>query len=217
MKKLIFLFFLLGFTIFSAQKKHEFWSEIENFKTLDAQNPPPKNEILFIGSSSFRKWTDVSAYFPDKTIINRGFGGSTLADLNYYADDLLKPYNPKQILIYCGENDFAADENVTSKEVFNRFKTFYKKIRAYYPKTEVDFVSIKNSPSRTKYWKKMLVTNALIEKYLNHKKNAEYIDITDVMMDENGKVRKDIFLEDMLHMKAEGYQLWAKKIKPYLK
>ncbi|SFH89572.1 GDSL-type esterase/lipase family protein [Halpernia frigidisoli] len=217
MKKLIFLFLLLSSIIYNAQEKHAFTDEIQNFKTLDAQNPPPKNAILLIGSSSFRKWTNVSDYFPTKTIINRGFGGSTLLDLNYFADDLVKPYDPKQILIYCGENDFAADENVTSTEVFNRFKNFYKKIRQYYPKIEVDFVSIKNSPSRTKYWNKMLKTNALIKNFLNKEKNSKYIDITNAMTDSNGKVRKELFLEDMLHMKSEGYKLWAKKIEPYLK
>ncbi len=108
MKKLLSVFLLLCFTIvFSQEKKPMFWHDIQEFKKQDQQNPPPQNAILLIGSSSFTKWTDVADYFPTKTIINRGFGGSRLLDLNYFADDLLAPYQPKQIIIYCGENDFA--------------------------------------------------------------------------------------------------------------
>ncbi len=110
MKKLLSLFiFLYFFGVVSAQNRPAFWQEIQDFKTENKANPPQKNAILLLGSSSFTMWKDVAAYFPGKTIINRGFGGSSLSDLNFYSEEILKPYAPKQIIIYCGENDFAAD------------------------------------------------------------------------------------------------------------
>src|SRR5689334_20477657 len=105
--KLIF-FFLIVFTVAKAQDNPPFWNDIQNFKKQDAQKAPPKNAILFVGSSSFTNWTDVSDYFPGYTIINRGFGGSSLPDVIRYADDIIFPYHPKQIVIYCGENDLVA-------------------------------------------------------------------------------------------------------------
>ncbi|HEV8273318.1 MAG TPA: G-D-S-L family lipolytic protein, partial [Chitinophagaceae bacterium] len=81
-----------------------FWNDIQNFKKQDSVSFPPKNAILLIGSSSFTKWTDVQDYFPGYTIINRGFGGSTLLDQIRYVNDIVFPYDPKQIVIYCGEN-----------------------------------------------------------------------------------------------------------------
>ncbi len=90
-------------------------------------------------------WKDVADYFPDKTIINRAFGGSRLLNLNYYAEDLLNPYQPKQVVIYCGENDIAHDEKPSAKEVFKRFKQFYKTVRAHYPNANIAYVSIKYS------------------------------------------------------------------------
>ncbi|MDQ1095719.1 MULTISPECIES: GDSL-type esterase/lipase family protein [Chryseobacterium] len=218
MKKILSAFLLLAFAFFFTQeKKPMYWQDIQNFKKLDQENPPPKDAILLIGSSSFTKWTDVASYFPDKTIINRGFGGSRLTDLNNYADDLLNPYRPKQIIIYCGENDFADDKDLKAQAVVDRFKTFYKKIRARFPKIEVDYISIKYSPSRENLWPQMKEANREIEAFMNREPNAEFIDITKVMQDASGKVRKELFVGDMLHMTPEGYRLWTSVMKPYMK
>ncbi|MFC4685331.1 GDSL-type esterase/lipase family protein [Epilithonimonas pallida] len=214
-KKFFLLALILNSLLFFAQDK-PYWKEIQEFKKLDQTNGIPKKPILFVGSSSFTYWKDVNDYFPGKTIINRGFGGSRLLDLNNYADDLLDPYNPKQIVIYCGENDIATD-NPTPAEVLERFKIFFEKIRSKYPKVPVAYVSIKYSPSREQFWPQMKELNESIEAYLKTQKRAKYIDITKVMNDENGKVRTDIFKGDMLHMKPEGYRLWTKVIAPYLK
>ncbi|WP_370898272.1 GDSL-type esterase/lipase family protein [Chryseobacterium gossypii] len=218
MKKILSVCLLLTFALFfSQEKKPMFWQDIQNFKKADQETPPPANAILLIGSSSFTKWTDVASYFPDKTIINRGFGGSRLTDLNYYANDLLSPYQPKQIIIYCGENDFADNDKLKAKEVVNRFKAFYGKIREKFPNIEVDYISIKYSPSREKLWPQMKAANKKIAAFMKKEPNAEFIDITKVMQDPNGNVRKDLFVSDMLHMTPEGYRLWTSVMKPYMK
>lgn len=218
MKKMLSAFLLLTFALFfSQEKKPMFWQDIQNFKKLDQENAPPKDAILLVGSSSFTKWKDVANYFPEKTIINRGFGGSRLTDLNYYANDLLNPYQPKQIIIYCGENDFADNAELKAEVVVDRFKTFYKKIRAKFPKIEVDYISIKYSPSREKLWPQMKEANKQIAAFMKKEKKSEFIDITKVMQDSNGNVRKDLFVEDMLHMTPEGYQLWTSVMNPYMK
>ncbi|KXH81291.1 GDSL-type esterase/lipase family protein [Chryseobacterium kwangjuense] len=218
MKKILSAFLLLYFMLaFSQEKKPMFWEDIQNFKKQDQENPPPKNAILLIGSSSFTRWTDIVNYFPDKTLINRGFGGSRMTDLNDFADDLLNPYQPKQIIIYCGDNDFADNHDLKAKVVVNRFKTFYKKIRERFPDIEVDYISIKFSPSREKLWPQMKATNKKIAAFMKKEPNAEFIDITKAMEDAGGNVRRDLFLPDMLHLTPEGNEVWAKVMRPYMK
>jgi len=217
MKKMFSAFLLLTFALFFSQEKPMFWQDIQHFKQLDQENPPAKNAILLLGSSSFTKWTDVASYFPDKTIINRGFGGSRLTDLNDYANDLLNPYQPKQIIIYCGENDFADNSQLKADVVVDRFRTFYKKIRAKFPNIEVDYISIKYSPSRENLWPQMREANKKIAAFMKKQPRSKFIDITAVMQDKNGNVRKDLFVEDMLHMTPEGYRLWTSVMKPYMK
>lgn len=210
------LLLALTSTLFFSQK-HEYFDDVQNFKKLNAENPPQKDAILFLGSSSFTRWTDVGQYFPDKVIINRAFGGSRLADLNYYAEDLLNPYSPKQIVIYCGENDIVYKDKPNAEEVFKRFKQFYNTVRNKFPKANIAYVSIKYSPSREQFWPIMKKANKKIKCFLQWKKNANFIEINNAMKDENGNVRKDIFVEDMLHLNSDGYKIWTEVMKPYLK
>ncbi len=214
-KKLLWLFFLtLSCLPIIAQPP--FYSDIQAFKKKDSIQFPPKNAILFVGSSSFTKWTDVQDYFPGYTIINRGFGGSTLPDVIQYAQDIIIPYHPKQIIIYCGENDLAAGDTVSAKMVANRFKQLFVLVRSQLSAIPVAFVSLKPSPSRQHLWPKMTAANKMIKNYLAKQKHTAFINVFDAMLVADGSVRKDIFLQDNLHMNAKGYAIWQKIITPYL-
>src|ERR1700733_2447122 len=114
-----------------VKQQPPFWSEIAEFKRQDSIQRPPSGAILFVGSSSFRKWTNVQSYFPGYTIINRGFGGSTFPDVIRYAGEIIYPYHPKQVVIYCGDNDLAASDSVTATVVYNRFVHLYDLIRTH--------------------------------------------------------------------------------------
>lgn len=210
------LLFVLSFAFLNAQQ-HDFYDDVQNFKKINKEQTLPKNAILFLGSSSFTLWKDVADYFPDKTIINRAFGGSRIADLNYYSEELLKPFQPKQIVIYCGENDIVYKDKPNANEVYKRFKEFYHTVRIHFPKANISYVSIKYSPSREQFWPIMIAVNKKIKTFLKKQKNADFIDITQAMNTQNGTVNKDLFLEDMLHMKPQGYKIWTKVMYPYLK
>src|SRR6478672_11791314 len=212
------LLFVLLLTVYFGSAQTEcppFWNDIVAFKNKDVATPPPQHAILFVGSSSFTKWTDVQDYFPGYTIINRGFGGSTLVDVIRYAQDIILPYQPKQVVIYCGDNDLASADSITATDVLRRFKTLYAIIRQSLPNTVIDFVSIKPSPSRARLMPKMAAANTQIQQYLKHQKHAGFIDVYDPMLDANGQPKAELFLEDQLHMKPVGYQIWQKIIRPY--
>ncbi len=209
---------LLQFLSFDAlaQQSLPFYNEIEAFKKEDSLNPPSKGKIVFVGSSSFRGWNNVGSYFPGYTIINRGFGGSSLPDAIRYAKDIIIPYQPKQVVIYCGENDFTA-EGVTAEIVFDRFTTLFEIIRNDLPKTHILFVSFKPSPSRLKYMPEMLRANELIRTYLKNYRRTGYVDVYSKMLLEDGTPMPDLFKADKLHMTEAGYKIWQKAIEPYLK
>ena len=202
--------------LFAQTTQPPFWEDIQNFKKQDSVHFPAKNQILFVGSSSFTKWTDVQNYFPGYKIINRGFGGSSLPDVIRYAGDIIFPYHPKQIVIYCGENDLAASDTVTAQTVFNRFKQLFKLIRSKMPNVPVVFISIKPSPSRQRLMPKMEAINSMIKKYLRENKRIAFVDVYHKMINAYGNPIDDIFIEDKLHMNAKGYAIWQKAIQPYL-
>ncbi len=211
----VLLLTLIAFTHLVAQQP-PFYNDIQAFKKKDEAQFPAKNAILFVGSSSFTKWTDVQDYFPGYPIINRGFGGSVLPDVIRYAKDIIFPYQPKQVVIYCGENDLASSDTVTAAMVVNRFTTLLAIIRAKLPNTPVLFVSLKPSPSRSRLFPKMQEANASIKALLLKDKHGAFADVYSKMLDADGNPMKDIFLADNLHMNAKGYAIWKKVLEPYL-
>jgi len=208
--------FLLLFLSKIVAQQAPFADEISEFRRLDSLHPMKKKPIVFTGSSSIRMWKNLQESFPGYKVVNRGFGGSTLADLDRYIDQIVLPYKPKQVVIYSGENDIASD-SVNASEVFNRFQSVYTKIRSAFPSIPIEFVSIKPSPSRLKFLPIVKESNALIRKFISTQKNAHFIDVFTPMLDANGEPRKDIFLEDALHMNPKGYEIWREAILPYLK
>lgn len=213
--KFFFLLALLCFATFGfAQQKPAFWNDIQAFKKKDSLNAPAKGGILFVGSSSFTKWTDLEKVYKDYGAINRGFGGSTLVDVNYYIKDVVFPYQARQIIIYCGENDIAA--GASALETLNRFATLFTGIRNNQPNVPVAYISMKQSPSRTKFSSAVIHANALIKEFLTHYKATKFIDVDNKMHNKDGSLRPELFLPDMLHMKQPGYDIWIKEITPHL-
>jgi lysophospholipase L1-like esterase len=216
MKPIKYFLFITCMIISMQVCAQPFADEIREFKKQDSLNPPPARAILFVGSSSFRKWTDVSSYYPGYTIINRGFGGSTIPDVTYYLNDIIVPYHPKQVVIYCGDNDLASSDAITADSVLERFKVLFNGIRARLPGENIVFVSIKPSPSRARLREKMEKANLLIQTYMSLYPNTGFVDVYHKMLNHDGTIMADLFLEDQLHMNAKGYSIWQKAILPYL-
>jgi lysophospholipase L1-like esterase len=217
MKQSIFILILLfawGRSL--AQVSNPFYNDIQAFKSLDSAAFPAKGQILFIGSSSFTKWTDVQDNFPGYSILNRAFGGSTLLDQIYYRQDVMFRYSPRQIVIYCGENDFAYSDTVSVATVVNRFKLLFSYIRQRYKKIPVVYVSMKPSPARLKLLYKYTTANKEIMQYLSAQRHADFVNVYNTMLGINGRPEPSIFLPDSLHMNAKGYAIWQKILKPYL-
>ncbi|HTH32465.1 MAG TPA: GDSL-type esterase/lipase family protein [Lacibacter sp.] len=212
---ILFLFFVI---VINAQSKEPFpfWNEVQKFKTADSVSFPASNQILLIGSSSFTLWEDVQTYFPDRKILNRAFGGSTIADVIRYRYDVIFPYQPKQIVIYCGENDFASSDTVTVETVVNRFVTLFTYIRAKYKNVPLAYVSMKPSPSRVHLMPKYKEGNKRIQTFLATKPNTKFVDVYSVMLTSAGEPMPDIFKEDRLHMNAKGYAIWKTKLQTVL-
>ncbi|HJV20467.1 MAG TPA: GDSL-type esterase/lipase family protein [Sediminibacterium sp.] len=199
--------------IVSAQP---FIKEINYFKKLDSLNAPPQDPILFIGSSSFTNWKDVNSYFPTYNILNRAFGGSSLEHLVLYANDIIFKYHPRQIVIYCGENNLSAGPDVTGASIAQKYIALHQLIRSRLPKVPIVYISMKPSPSREKYLPVMTEGNRLIKKYLRKQRRSTYVDVFSAMFTKDGAIMPDIFLSDKLHMNKKGYEIWQPIIQPYL-
>ena len=73
--------------------------EVAAYEAADREKSPPKDGILFIGSSTIRLWKSLADDYPGLKVINRGFGGTEIVDSTHFADRLIFPHEPKQIFL----------------------------------------------------------------------------------------------------------------------
>ena len=199
-----------------ASAAPEKWkADIDRLTAAEATQPPPSQAVVFIGSSTIRKWTSLAQDFPAVQVINRGFGGSELSDSVFYADRIVIPYQPRLVVVYAGDNDLARGK--TPEGVHADFRAFCAKIHAALPQTRILFVAIKPSPSREKLKDKVVAANALIAAECRNDQRRGYADIYTPMLDAKGGMRPELFVQDMLHMNEAGYAVWKGVIGPLLK
>jgi lysophospholipase L1-like esterase len=182
----------------------------------DATNPPPKHGIVFVGSSSIRLW-DLKKSFPELPVINRGFGGSHLADSVRYAERIVTPYQPKTIVLYAGDNDLAAKPPKTPEQIAKDFDAFVSIVRRSLPEAKIIFIPVKPSPSRWHLIDAQRETNELVRERCKQGENLVFLEIEKPMLGDDGKPREELFKQDMLHMNDEGYKVWAALLEPHLK
>ena len=211
---IISIVFGLGLQAQTYDRQNLWDKEINAFAEIDRKQTPPANAVLFVGSSSIRMWTNLRSSFPRIKVINRGFGGSRLEDVNYYFDKIVTPYNPKTIVLYAGENDL--DEGIAPEKVLEQYRNFAAMVSLKFPKTTVLYISLKPSPARWKMADKFKQTNALIKAEIQKDYRVQFVDVWTPMLDEKGEPKSEIFLEDKLHLNEKGYTIWRGILQRYL-
>ncbi len=212
---LVLLVFVFTPTISAQQSTENKWeSDIQQFEKSDKKNPTPRGAVLFVGSSSIRMWNSLAEDFPGIKVVNRGFGGSEIADSTFYVDRIVTPYLPSMIVFYAGDNDLSNGK--TPQQVLDDYKAFVSRVRIKLPTTEIAFISIKPSPARASIIDQMRQANALIRSYSSHDKNLLFIDVFTPMLGKDGNPRPELFGPDKLHMNRQGYDLWKSVLAPYL-
>jgi lysophospholipase L1-like esterase len=192
-----------------------FEDAIKAFEKEDQAHPPPEDAILCIGSSSMRGWhEDIGGDLAPLTLIPRGFGGSNMNDALHFADRIVIPYRPRAIVIYEGDNDTA--QGVSPEKIRDTFLAFVTTVHDQLPKTRMYFLAIKPSISRWHLWSKMRKANGLIAEVCSQNELLNFVDTASAMLDPDGKVRDDIFLDDNLHMNRKGYEIWRDVLRPIL-
>lgn len=213
------LFALLFFAVaVSAQTydRAKLWdAEINQLVEIDQRQTPPENAVLFVGSSSIRLWKNLRRSFPELNVINRGFGGSRLEDVNFYFDKIVAPYNPRMIVLYAGEND--VNDGIAPETILENYRKFSALVHAKFPKAKLIYVSLKPSPSRWKLADNFRRTNDLIKAEIAKDKRAAFVDVFTPMLAANGEPMPELFVEDNLHLNEKGYAIWTKVLGKSLK
>lgn len=198
----------------SAQDPTRFQGEIDKLLTADS-SVKHKKLILFTGSSSIRMWKSLATDFPNHNTLNRGFGGSEMTDLLYYAEQLIIKHNPKEIFIYEGDNDINSGKS--PDEILKTADQLLTLIRTKLPKNiKIFFISPKPSLARWHLKETYLTYNQQLKSWTKQHKKVFFVDVWSPLLNSNGEVLKDIFIQDGLHLNEKGYKIWAKAIEGFL-
>jgi lysophospholipase L1-like esterase len=196
--------------VFVPQDK---WAkEMTAFDEQDKKDPAIGG-IVFVGSSSIRLW-DLEKSFPEMAALNRGFGGSEIPDSVNHVDLLVIRHKPRTVIFYAGDNDIATGH--TPQQVFSDYKSFVGKVHAALPQTRIAFIGIKPSIQRWALIDKIRAANALVREFAASDDRLGYIDVDGPMLGWDEKPRKDLFVQDGLHMTPKGYELWTVLVRPFL-
>ena len=188
--------------------------EITAFEAADRDKMPPSGGILFTGSSTIRLWKTLADDFAGLPVINRGFGGSEIADATHFADRIIFPHQPKQIFIRAGVNDIH--EGRLPNEVAADFADFVRLVHSRLPKTEIYFIAINPAPSRWGDVDKIRAMNKRVRKLALKMPRVSYVDTYDVGLNSDGSANPALFVADRLHFSPEGYKLLTERVRPYL-
>ncbi len=186
---------------------------IAGFEAKDREEPVAPGGILFLGSSSIRMW-ELGKWFPGMPVLNRGFGGSEIADSLYYFDRIVLPYKPSAIVFYAGDNDIA--RNKSPEAVTEDFKKLAAKVWEHLPETRILFIGIKPSTARWNIYPEMKKVNEAIRVMAQSEPRLVLVDVETVMLGEDGLPRQEFLQKDGLHMTDAGYAAWTKLVSPLL-
>lgn len=211
---LLLLVVIAGRPSVAAEPAADKWeADIAAFEAADRESPPAAGGVLFVGSSSIRMWK-LDRWFPDRHAINRGFGGSQIADVYGYTTRIVLPYKPRTILFYAGDNDINAKKS--PEQVAADFTAFVGMVRGELPETMIHFIAIKPSLKRWEQYPTQHRANSLIEAMCQSDPRLTYIDVVTPMLGDDGMPRPELFADDGLHLSDTGYALWTDIVLPLL-
>jgi len=178
---------------------------IKKFEAIDA-TMPPKGAVLLVGGSNARRWTDVGEYFPKHQVINRGFGGARLTDVLHFADRIVLPYTPTTILINAGGNDLSSGQS--AEQIRDTARALIAKVHATLPDTRIYYLGLPlvgRANVAPEARAAILAMNRRLAELAGTEKNVEFIDLVPAFLDDHGKFRPDLFVEDGTHFSPQGY------------
>lgn len=192
-----------------------FEDEFRAFAAAEAHAPLPRDPLLFYGSSSIRLWGTLATDFAGVPVVNRGFGGATLAECVMRLEQLVLHVAPRGIVFYGGDNDL--DQGASPEQIDELFQDFAEWVDDRLGLVPLLFLAIKVSPSRA--WNRLNIVraNALVRATVERWPNARYVDVCTPMLDQGGWPRREFFCDDWLHLSPAGYKLWTGEVRASLR
>lgn len=195
----------------------ERWSkDIEALERRDREQPDPADAILFLGSSSIRRWNDLAVDMAPYRTIKRGYGGAKYSDLAVFAERLIHPHDYRAVVIFVA-NDVSGkptDNSPQEVEVFVRH--IVSVARQHRPDSPVLLVEVTPTEKRWEHWDRIRQVNVRLREVALTTPSTYFVATAEDFIGSDGRPRADLFVEDRLHLNEQGYDLWSDLIRERL-
>lgn len=179
--------------------------------------PSEPHPVVFVGSSSIRLWSTLAEDMAPVPVVNRGFGGSRIFDAVYWAEPLVADLEPAVVVVFSGTNDLAGDAPREPEWVAARFDELVRRLRALGCDAPLVYVAISPTPSRERHLERVHATNRLVQERCAADPRLHFADTASGLLDDAGRPDPRWFVEDRLHLNAEGYAAWAARLRPLVR
>jgi len=190
---------------------NKYTAEVAKFATLPAPQP---GGVVLVGSSNFRKWTNMVTDLAPLPVANRAFGGSQTSHQLMFFDQVVPPCRPALIVWYCGSNDIKAKKDAAS--ILGRTEGWIIRVKQMDPSVGVLLVSVIRAPQkhRDNQIDTVDAVNRGYEEIARTKDGVFYVDVNPALQNSVGDSRAELYVEDGLHLNVEGYHQMATLLKP---
>ena len=212
----LFLWFAFAQSVYGQElpDPERFEDAIRRFEVLDRENPPPDGAIVLTGSSSIARWNDQAAQaLTPLTVIPRGFGGSVMNDVLHYLDRVAIVYRPRAILIYEGDNDTGMSQPIPVETILDQLRRIITRVHMELPDTRIYVLSVKPSILRWNVWPLAQEVNAGYRGIADDDPLVYYVDVATPLLNADGSLRPEIYVEDGLHLNDLGNSIWGTAIR----
>lgn len=186
---------------------------IAKWSAQDALGGWPDSPVVFVGSSTIRRWETLAFAYTDHSPLQRGFGGAQLGEVAFYTKELVNRHNPRAIVLFAGTNDVNA--GVLPSVVVDRFRCFrYRVGQELGWDRPIIFVGITPTPARWNEWPNASAVNDAIAAIASSDPGVFYVDVATPFLATGSPPAASLFGADQLHLNASGYELWNDALRP---
>lgn len=191
----------------AAEKK---WGKaMAEFDKLNQTEKDPADAIMFIGSSSIRRWTTMATDMAPYETIRRGYGGAKYTDMGVFVDRIVSPHQYKALVMFVGNGVVGKPEDHTPDQIEALTRHIVATSHKHQPNAPVLLIEITPCESRFKAWPKIRAVNARLREVALSTPNTYFIPTASHYLKADGTPRPELFVSDKLHLSEAGYKLWS--------
>ena len=200
------------------------YRDCERFRQQCARMEEGDVDLLWVGDSITHFWEGGGAavfekYYGGRKTLNFAISGDRTGHVIWRIENApMDKISPKMAVILIGTNN-VGHESSSAAQTVGGIRKIVDMLKDQYPKMKILLLEVfprEHEPDAPLRVAVDEINDGIRKIYGDgHVENVQLYGIGDLMLDADGKLPKEI-MPDFLHPSAEGYELWASAIEPFV-